>query len=170
MTASTLTRVSPNRPRHQPARGAHIYVERDLYSHHGIDCGDGTVIDFAGQGGGKNTACIRRVTLAEFAQGASVKTRTYGSHYSPEVVVARAAAMIGHSGYDLFSNNCEHFATWCVTGEHSSAQVEAVWSAAGMVGVGNIRAAHWEGRRGRPGRDGPSERVERDVWAHKAGR
>jgi Lecithin retinol acyltransferase len=138
VTASTLTRVSPSRPRHQPVRGAHIYVERDLYSHHGIDCGDGTVIDFAGQGGIKNTACIRHVTLAEFAQGASVKTRTYGSHYSPEVVVARAASMIGRSGYDLFSNNCEHFATWCVTGEHSSAQVEAVWSATGMIGVGNI--------------------------------
>jgi hypothetical protein len=138
VTASTLTRASPNRPRHQPVRGAHIYVERDLYSHHGIDCGDGTVIDFAGQGGGKNTAIIRRVTLAEFAQGAPVRTRTYGKCYSPEVVVARAASMIGRSGYDLFSNNCEHFATWCVAGEHSSAQVEAVWSTAGMIGVGNI--------------------------------
>lgn len=46
--------------------------------------------------------------------------------------------MIGSSGYDLFSNNCEHFATWCVTGEHNSAQVEIVWSTAGVVGVGNI--------------------------------
>jgi hypothetical protein len=135
---STLISARPTRARYQPVRGAHIYVERDLYSHHGIDCGDGTVIDFAGQGGGKDTACIRRVTLAEFAQGAPVQTRSYGSCYSPEVIVARATSMVGRSGYDLFSNNCEHFATWCVTGEHSSAQVEAVWSAAGMVGVGNI--------------------------------
>jgi len=131
----------PPRPQaasYQSVRGAHIYVERALITHHGIDCGDGTVIDFAGRGGGKDTACIWRVTLAEFAQGAPVKTRTYGSCYSPEVVVARAASMIGRSGYDLFSNNCEHFATWCVMGEHSSAQVEAAWSTAGMVGVGNV--------------------------------
>jgi hypothetical protein len=136
--SSTLTQASPRRPRYQPVRGAHIYVERELYSHHGIDCGDGTVIDFAGQGGGKDTACIRRVTLAEFAQEAPVKTRNYGSCHSPELVVARAVSMIGQSGYDLFSNNCEHFATSCVTGEHSSAQVEAVWSTAGIVGVGTV--------------------------------
>lgn len=129
----------PQPASYQPIRGAHIYVERVLITHHGIDCGDGTVIDFAGRGGGKGTACIRRVTLAEFAQGALVKTCAYGSCcYSPEVVVARAASMIGRSGYDLFSNNCEHFATWCVTGEHSSAQVEAAWSTAGIVGVGNV--------------------------------
>lgn len=138
MDSSTFTRASPRRPRYQPVRGAHIYVERDLYSHHGIDCGDGTVIDFAGQGGGKETACIRRATLAEFAQGAPIQTRSYGSRYSPEVIVARAASMTGQSGYDLFSNNCEHFATWCVIGAHSSAQVEAVWSTAGIVGVGAV--------------------------------
>jgi hypothetical protein len=135
---STLTSASPTPAGPQAARGAHIYVERDFNSRHGIDCGDGTVIDFAGQGGGKSMATIRRVTLAEFAQRAPVGIRTYGKCYSPEVVVARATSMIGRSGYDLFSNNCEHFATWCVAGEHSSAQVEAVWSTAGMVGAGNI--------------------------------
>lgn len=57
---------------------------------------------------------------------------------TPTRWAARAASMIGRSGYDLFSNNCEHFATWCVTGEHSSAQVEMARSTASMVGVGNI--------------------------------
>jgi hypothetical protein len=136
--SSTLTPPNPQQARYQPVRGAHIYVARGVHSHHGIDCGDGTVIDFAGRDGGKNTAIIRRVTLAEFAQGAPVRMRSYGKCHSPGIVVARAASMIGRSGYDLFSNNCEHLATWCVTGEHSSAQVEAVWSAAGMVGVGNV--------------------------------
>lgn len=46
--------------------------------------------------------------------------------------------MPGQSGYDLFSNNCEHFATWCVAGEHASAQVEAASSGAGLVGVGAV--------------------------------
>ena len=109
-----------------------------MYRHHGIACGDGTVIDFAGQGGGQSTAIIGQVTLAEFAQGAPVRTSAYGASYEPEIVVARATSMIGQSGYDLFSNNCEHFATWCLTAEHSSAQVEAVWSAACIVGVGRL--------------------------------
>ena len=85
--------------------------------------------------GPKTTAIIRRVTLAEFAQGASIQTRAYGMCFDAEAVVARAEAMLGRSGYHLFSNNCEHFATWCVTGEHSSSQVEAALSAAGIVGV-----------------------------------
>jgi hypothetical protein len=135
--SSTLISSSPRQTRYQRVRGAHIFVERSAYSHHGIDCGDGTVIDFAGRDGAKNTAFVRRVTLAEFAQGAPVRTRCYRACHNPEIVVARATSMIGRSGYDLFSNNCEHFATWCVTGEHSSAQVEALWSGAGMVGVGN---------------------------------
>jgi hypothetical protein len=139
MSSSTIILPRPQpASSYQPVRGAHIYVERALITHHGIDCGDWTVIDFAGRGGGKDTACIRRVSLAEFAQGAPVKTRTYGSCHSPEVVVERAASMIGRSGYDLFSHNCEHFATWCVTGEHSSAQIEAAWSTASMVGAGNV--------------------------------
>ena len=138
VVASTLTRANPKRVLYQPVLGAHVYVERDFFSHHGIDCGDGTVIDFAGRGAGKNGAIIRRVTLVEFADGAPIRTRCYGTCYPPEIVVARATAMIGRSGYHLFSNNCEHFATWCVTGEHSSAQVEAVWSAVGMVGMGKL--------------------------------
>ncbi len=121
---------------YQPVRGAHIYVERGLYSHHGIDCGDWTVIDFSSRDGGKNT--IRRVPLAEFAQGDPVQTRPYGTHYDPEVVVRRAESMIGRPGYDLFSNNCEHFATWCAVGDHNSAQVEAAWAAASMVGAGQL--------------------------------
>lgn len=123
---------------YRPVRGAHVYVERGLYSHHGIDCGDGTVIDFAGQGRGKDAAVIRRVTLEQFAQGTPVKTRPYGACYAPEIVVTRATSMVGRSGYHLFANNCEHFATWCVAGEHSSAQVEAVWSAIGVAGVGRL--------------------------------
>ncbi len=138
MVASTLTPTVPRQLGYQPVLGAHVYVSRDVYSHHGIDCGDSTVIDFAGQGGDKAGAIIRRVPLVEFAQGASIRTRAYGTSYSPEAIVARAASMIGRSGYDLFSNNCEHFATWCVTGKHNSAQLETAWSAAGMAGVGSL--------------------------------
>jgi hypothetical protein len=46
-----LTEAMP-RPVHVPFRGAHVFVDRDGYTHHGIDCGDGTVIDFGGLDGG----------------------------------------------------------------------------------------------------------------------
>jgi len=138
MVSRTDTPESRLQHGYRPVRGAHIYVERGLYTHHGLDCGDGTVIDFAGQGEGKTSPVIRHVTLGEFAQGAPVRIRPYGPCYRPEDVVARASSMVGQSGYDLFFNNCEHFATWCVAGEHVSAQVEAVSSAAGIIGVGRL--------------------------------
>jgi hypothetical protein len=132
--------VAAEHPSYRPARGAHVYVERGLYSHHGIDCGDGTVIDFAGQEGGKakDSAVIRLATLEEFGKGDPIRVRAYGASYQPEIVLARARSMVGCPGYDLFSNNCEHFATWCVTGEHSSRQVEAAWRVSGMGVAGRI--------------------------------
>jgi len=30
----------------------------------------------------------------------------------------------GEKGYNLITNNCEHFARWCVTGENVSYQIE----------------------------------------------
>lgn len=33
--------------------------------------------------------------------------------YTPKETLARARSRIGESNYNLFSNNCEHFALWC---------------------------------------------------------
>ena len=59
------------------ARGDHIYVQRlgGLYSHHGIDCGDGTVIHLTALGRGPPG--VERVTLEQFAEGDPVKVRDY---------------------------------------------------------------------------------------------
>lgn len=49
--------------------------------------------------------------------------------YSPDEVVARARSALNsqnQDSYDLFSNNCEHFAVWCATGLHESEQIEAL--------------------------------------------
>jgi Lecithin retinol acyltransferase len=87
------------------------------------------VIEFGGQDGGKPAGVIRRTNLADFAQGAPIWVRRYGRCDEPEVVINRAESMLGSPGYDLFANNCEHFATWCITGSHDSAQVQAAASA-----------------------------------------
>jgi hypothetical protein len=119
------------------ARGDHIYVHRGPYTHHGIDLGDSIVIDFAGADGtkSKSSAVIRQTTLENFADGGTVQIRAYRVRFERDRIVARAQSKLGGSGYDLFGNNCEHFATWCVTGEHSSAQVETVATGVRVVGV-----------------------------------
>lgn len=120
------------------AYGDHVYVDRGSYSHHGIDMGDGRVIHFASTNGKKSAAVIRWASIDEFAGTGRVQVRAYGVRFHPKETAMRAESMVGQSGYDFFANNCEHFATWCATGEHSSAQVEAAASGAGLVGIGAI--------------------------------
>jgi len=104
----------------------HIYVDRGGYTHHGVDRGDRTVVDFSGVNAGKIAAAVRIVDIDDFAWGDDIRVRTYGRCDEPDVIVERAESMIGESGYHLLANNCEHFATWWMTGQHESAQVRAV--------------------------------------------
>jgi hypothetical protein len=106
------------------ARGDHIWVTRPLgYTHHGIDCGDGTVIHFTGEPGKKADAAIARTPMAEFALDSIVHLREYSDKDRPQVVIDRAESKLGSKEYNLVINNCEHFATWCCTGRTASQQV-----------------------------------------------
>ncbi|HET8985413.1 MAG TPA: lecithin retinol acyltransferase family protein, partial [Trueperaceae bacterium] len=100
------------------ARADHIYVRRSAgYTHHGIDCGEGTVIHFTGEPGTqKINASIARTPIEEFLDGGELKIRRYGKRDDPDTTMERAEASVGDSGYHLVINNCEHFATWCCTG------------------------------------------------------
>ena len=120
------------------AFGDHIYVERGWCTHHGVDMGDSWVIHFSSADGTKSGASIRWARIEDFAGDATVRVQPYGTRFDAEQAAERARSMLGQSGYDLFSNNCEHFATWCAAGEHSSAQVEAAASGASVVGVGAV--------------------------------
>jgi hypothetical protein len=115
-------------------RGDHIRVFRAWFWHHGLFLGGDEVIHVASdQRRHKQTAKVRRSTLAEFADGGSIEKVAYGKRLPPDESVARAEACLGGSGYHLTANNCEHFVTWCVTGERSSTQVEDVSSGAALV-------------------------------------
>jgi hypothetical protein len=119
----------------QVAEGERLEVRRWLagtaiaYWHHGIDMGDGTVVharphDFRNPFGGGS---VVRTSLAEFADGEEVRpTCAQAAAFPPEEVARRAAAHVGRDGYCPVVANCEHFATWCATGERRSRQVEAV--------------------------------------------
>jgi len=105
------------------AYGDHIYVKRRLYAHHGIDCGDGSVVHFTGTPWNKLNARVRVDSLEDFLSGGVLMVRHYPHCLPPKETVHRAMSRSGTDGYALFQNNCEHFATWCKTGEHESKQV-----------------------------------------------
>lgn len=105
------------------ARGDHIRVRRFMYSHHGIDCGDGTVIHYTGTLWKRKKALITRTSLDEFVGSGKVDILKYQEDVSADEVIKRAESRLGERAYKLLINNCEHFATWCVTGKAKSKQV-----------------------------------------------
>jgi hypothetical protein len=111
------------------ARGDHIYVERmgGLYSHHGIDCGDGTVVHYWTEEL-PLASSIQRTTLEEFADGGLVRVRDYDACDPPDVVTGRALRSLGAGGFDPLTSNCEHFAVWCKTGRVESSQARSAES------------------------------------------
>jgi hypothetical protein len=121
------------------ARGDHIKVTRrnGLYSHHGIDMGDGTVIHFSGEPFQREKATICRVSMVEFLAGGRLVVVNYrGGVLTPEEVAANAETALARQKYCLWRNNCEHFATGCKTGRRRSRQVRRVMHlAAGSAGA-----------------------------------
>lgn len=63
------------------AASEHIYVWRlgGLYSHHGIDAGDGTVIHYTGDDW--RSSRVRRTSLDAFADGNPVHVRSYEAFF-----------------------------------------------------------------------------------------
>jgi preprotein translocase subunit SecF len=106
-------------------QGDHIYIDCGFYKHHGIDCGNGTVIHFSKE---KGKVCCD--SIHTFAHNNQIYVKSHKRSYSSEEVVERAKSKVGETGYNLGFNNCEHFATWCKTGQRQSQQVDGT--------VGNI--------------------------------
>jgi hypothetical protein len=111
------------------AKGDHIYgdlrFDGNLITHHGIDCGDGYVIEYDKEtldGIGQ----IVRKPLNSFLKGRAYQTKKHDICDSPEIVVARAYSRLGEKDYCVLFNNCEHFAYWCKTGSQESDQVNRV--------------------------------------------
>jgi hypothetical protein len=123
------------------ARGDQIYVMRELlnlkgvYEHHGIDCGDGTVIHYR-----KGDETIARTSFATFADGRTVYVKPYSTSFIPDVVVRRAESRVGERQYNLLFNNCEHFANWCKTGVNESQQVRDFLPMLDSIGAENLFA------------------------------
>jgi hypothetical protein len=121
------------------ARGDHVYVRRGLrYSHHGIDCGDGTVIHYVGPRA--SVRHVERTSYEVFAADSTVLVRAYEQRLSPDETIGNAESRLGAAGYHLLRNNCEHFSAWCCTGRAASSQVRR-WILGSQGAVASFVAA-----------------------------
>eukprot|EP00455_Lapot_gusevi_P044659 TRINITY_DN5611_c0_g1_i2.p1 TRINITY_DN5611_c0_g1~~TRINITY_DN5611_c0_g1_i2.p1 ORF type:complete len:327 (+),score=72.49 TRINITY_DN5611_c0_g1_i2:139-1119(+) len=126
-------------------RGDQIAVRGDihdainsLYEHHGVDIGNGYVVHFSSDPSGpdqllaKCNASICLTTFEEFARGRPVRVvRQCVDEKEADFVVWRAVKSLGQKDYSLIFNNCEHFASWCFSGDSkSSEQVDQIMKGA----------------------------------------
>ncbi|MCS7305036.1 MAG: lecithin retinol acyltransferase family protein [Thermoguttaceae bacterium] len=102
-------------------KGDHVFVSYGVYTHHGIYIGDGQVVHLT-----KEKGQVVQSSLKEFCDGRPLMVVDYEHSDDPSTVVSRAVSRIGQKEYNLFAGNCEHFATWCKTGQAKSLQVESL--------------------------------------------
>lgn len=124
------------------ARGDRLAVRRRLagpgvtYTHLGVDLGDGTVVHAQPHDPARLFAGGRvvRTSIETFAGGEPVRRVTEpAALYPADEVARRAEQAVGREGYCPMGDNCEHFVTWCATGERSSRQSDILLGRAGAV-------------------------------------
>ena len=120
------------------SRGDHLWVQRSVYRHHGVDLGGGQVVHYSGSL--TRPGAISITSTTEFTHGAPSHVVQYERRLSVEESVHRATSRVGENNYRFIDSNCEHFATWSVTGLHNSEQVLTV------VGTLNRRLGAFLGR------------------------
>jgi len=69
-------------------------------------------------------AVIEQVDIETFSQSRPIVAVDSKLEFPAEEVVQRAQSRLGERSYDLWNNNCEHFANWCRSGDHSSPQID----------------------------------------------
>ena len=108
---------------------------RNKFQHWAVYIGGGWVIHFSGRAGQENgeksDATIHRAALNSVIHVSDIRiNNSYdfavgGSRvFTPAQIVERAESRLGESGYELFDNNCEHFARWCRNAAHESTQAD----------------------------------------------
>jgi HRAS-like suppressor 3 len=106
--------------------GAHLTTPRGVVSHHGIYAGYGRVIHYAGLFRRARNRVVEEVPLNWFTKGFGLRVKFQtNSTYSGEERVTRTRSRLGERRYRLWSNNCEHFCEWCLSGISRSRQIEA---------------------------------------------
>jgi hypothetical protein len=136
--------------------GQHLEVARTFYNHHGIYIGNNQVVHYSSPPSAKSDgvgieqilgadSLVNAIHIAEvksFSLDGSPLAVTYDRDnvYPPMKIVARALSRVDENGYNLWGNNCEHFARWCTIAESESLQINFIKKTfntlvAGTVGV-----------------------------------
>ncbi len=124
------------------SKGDHLVTNIDVlgvYEHHGIYVGSGQVIHFTVEDGE-----VVETGLGSFSDGSEIRIKRQAS--DPEEAVRRARNRIGETGYNLVTNNCEHFINECIderkTSNQASRQIHAsAHTSALLAGGGLARVA-----------------------------
>jgi hypothetical protein len=109
--------------------GDHIKFKRGIYSHHAVvvdvyvDTNSYKVIHFTGEKkSGRAAEIIEEILKFDIEEITLIRYR-YG-RLGRNITVKRAYDLLNRQEkptrtiiYNILVNNCEHFATWCVTGE-----------------------------------------------------
>jgi hypothetical protein len=109
------------------APGTHLTTPRLGYRHHGLYAGQGRVLHYRGsQRWSLRRGPVEEIALAQFEGGRGFAVvAAPASRFDGHAAVERARSRLGEDRWRLWSNNCEHFVTWCLDGTPRSAQVEA---------------------------------------------
>lgn len=131
--------------------GTPLSTPRFGFRHHGLYAGAGRVLHYGSLHRGWRRGPIEEVSLAEFARGRGFAVEAVAcATYAGEQAVARARSRLGEHRWRLWSNNCEHFVSWCLSGHAVSPQVDA-WrqrlSRAQTVLAWPLRALQMQGGR-----------------------
>ncbi|CAM2161840.1 Efflux transporter outer membrane subunit [Paraburkholderia sacchari] len=119
-----MTSPAPIRTESCIEAGAHLVSERDGYAHHGIYAGNGLVVHYGGFHRSARRCAVECIPLRRFAANKGVRVQPEpNAVYTGMTVVERARSRLGEDRYQLLTNNCEPFCTWCVRGVGRSEQV-----------------------------------------------
>jgi Lecithin retinol acyltransferase len=129
--------------------GTHLTSPRWGYLHHGIYAGGGRVIHYAGFNRPFRRGQVEEVPLERFTCGRALQVKPCAApKFSGAAAVERARARLGENRYRFWSNNCEHFAEWCISGTSRSPQVDA-WTTrlrGGVEAVASLLAVRGSAR------------------------
>ena len=108
--------------------GDHVYVKRTTrhYKHHGIYIGHGKVIHVSGSIREKRDPEVRETDLSTFLKGGILRRRNYRERLPASETIRIAKKQLHNTSFSIIRNNCEHFATFCVTGKKKSRQVRKI--------------------------------------------
>ena len=126
------------------AEGDHIKWKRLAgYDHHAIvervdhEAGKVHVIEYGSDKGGSSfgKGVVRRYEVDDMKR---LYKYIYDECDDTKEVLDRAKSKLGERKYGPLHNNCEHFATWCKTGEENCSQIPSFAVRAVLCGVDGV--------------------------------